>query len=61
MITCENISKMTINMINPDKSVTTSVVYFDIMTNTQITAKQAQQCANIQTLTFTCAVVCTPV
>lgn len=58
MINCDNIRKMTINMMNPDGTVTTSVVYFDIMTNTQITAKQAQQCPNVQALTFTCATVC---
>jgi len=57
-VNCDNLRKMTINQINPDKSKTTVVIYFDVETGEQVSETDAQQCLNIQALEFTCAVVC---
>lgn len=59
-IDCSKIRKMSIKQLNPDNSVTSTTLYFNIETNQQITLREAQQCPNIQALEFSCAVVCLP-
>lgn len=58
VIDCDKIRKITINQINIDKTVTKTVLYFNIDTSEQISEKDAQQCPNIKALEFTCATVC---
>lgn len=59
-IDCENVRKIVIKQINPDNSVYNVTVYFNVDTGEQLTERQAQLCPNIQSLEFTCAVVCDP-
>ena len=58
IVDCDNIRKMTIKQLNVDKTVTTVVIYFDVISGLQISERDAQQCPNIQALEFSCAVVC---
>lgn len=57
-VNCEHIRSVTINQINADKTVTTVVLYYNVMTSESVSTRDAQQCPNIQPLPFTCAMVC---
>lgn len=60
-INCDNVRKMVIRQINPDKTVSVVTIYFDISTGDILTDRQSQLCNDIQPLQFSCAVVCNPV
>lgn len=55
---CDKIRKIVINQVNPDDTVSQVVIYFNVDTGDQLTEKEAQQCPNIQSLEFSCAVIC---
>jgi hypothetical protein len=61
MIDCTKVRKMVINQILPNGEVLQSVIYFDIDSGDQLTENQVSKCINIQSLNFSCAVVCEPV
>jgi hypothetical protein len=60
MIDCTKVRKITINQILPNGEVLTSIIYFDIDSGDQLTATQVSKCNNVQSLNFSCAVVCNP-
>jgi hypothetical protein len=60
MIDCTKVRKITINQILPNGEVLTSIIYFDIDSGDQLTANQVSKCNNVQSLNFSCAVICNP-
>ncbi len=57
-INCDHVRSIKINLVNLDGSVTTVVLYFDVTTGDPVSKKDAEQCPNIQPLTFSCALLC---
>lgn len=60
MINCNNIRKIVINQILPNGDVLNSVIYFDISTGDQIASNLVSKCGEIESINFSCAIVCNP-